>query len=1753
MILVDGPTASAVPGPPSGEPVGEGSFAPTPPDYLGQKYQDIVNRPLYIEKTLSGEPVPTNGWETDLLVSKYSGDLWANPLVVSNSEEGTTLRYPTRWNEEGTQRVLESPIVVGGMTEPTPAPSDLVMADFEGGNLPEGWTETGDAFDAPASGTAPGQIEVNGMLGKGLLNSFTATKGDGATGLLTSPEFTVDRDWIVFKVAGGAHVDNEEVRLVIDGETVRTSSGENSENLRWVTWDMGDLKGRTAHLEVVDNLEAGWAHILVDQIMRTDDTAGLEERFGTAFRPENAKAAAWGEWNLTWRMAAEDGGPHVDVTAARGIPYTYFEFSGVAPRITLSDKAKITDGDGQELTFPITVDRFVVEQDGRRFGVHAPDTAAFERAGRILTVSGADYLVFSAIPAEGASLDDMHAHAFALPQNTKMEYTYDPEKAKVVQSWSVETRALEGSNLDTVQGFLPHHYRGTENDIQFTGSTYDVPRGLMKMSIGHDAWTMSYDFEGIAPIAPTPLELGGENDYQLNVMRDYVRDYAKRTEYGADTYWGAKTLQEWAQYMLAAKQIGEMGAYEKIKSSLRTALEDWYTYTDGETGHFFARYPTWKALIGFGESYQSAEFTDNHFHYGYFALASALLAFEDPEWAAGYGDMATLVAKQYANWDRSDKDFPYLRTFDTWEGHSYAGGTSSPGGNNQESSSEAIQSWYGLFLLGTALGNTDMQATGAMGFATERQAVLEYYLDYHGSESASEPNGEGVFPEQYDHTTTGILYDNGQGFGTYFSGDPGWIYGIQWLPLGQQLDYLAWDKNFSRSLMQDMFDLRPHEIGQNTTIGENGSRLQMAVKKWYGIGTYGDVVITKDRPAALEEIKGAVRAAELNNPGWVTERRVADNPFYDSANNAFFVSRAADGTLVFPAQYWTEETLPAALVPVAVAKEEVNKPPREWSVDYPVGNALSMKYEADTDAATLLHSIDMKNYTIGKDTAHAADVFSRIGDALGNVLLGMVAQYDPEVYADIHAELLRRGDAVATSTSMAGLVYYKAMANRTVGTPAPERWTSSPTSQVYYDAKSDTYSYVIYNPSDTQQRYQVYDRGTVIGTIDVPGRSQVTHHLDAALAKIEVTGDTTARTVEPGSTVQYSATAFDQYGAVIELDDVIWETDGGTIGADGSFTAGDERENATIRARSGKIIGSATLRIGATPVLTSISVSPGFAQIVVDASTAFTADGRDQYGDPIELGGEVTWEYTGRGTISGGTVSATAPGSGHVVAHLGELEGSAVAATVAPLSNMAINSVPTASSIEGYNSPQFATDGDAGTRWESKQGNDNEWLMLDLGNRYDVDSVRVDWEGAAAARYELQFADSPAGPWVSTMVEKANADDDVVDVATTARYVRLQGISRLTGYGYSLYEFEVYGTRSASDIEPQVVLIAPRLTTVASGRSTTLGAYAFDALGHGGTIDAVWAATGGVGAVDPATGVFDSGSENGTAAITASYKGISGEAEVIVDRRASTIQPERNIAVGKNVTASSSESSNFDGTFAVDGIDTTRWASEASDAQSFEIDLGEIVPITKIALNWEAAYASQYTLEVRASESDPWREIVTEESGHAGRAEYAVPEEHARYVRLAAVTRATSWGYSLWEFQVYSREGAPQPDLALNRPTVASSTQGEFAPTGATDGNIGTRWASEWTDNEWLQVELAAAVKPSTAELKWEDAFGKSYVLEGALTADGPWTELAKVVDGDGGDDRVSLDTADAAKFLRVRGLERGTGYGYSLISLTVR
>lgn len=159
----------------------------------------------------------------------------------------------------------------------------------------------------------------------------------------------------------------------------------------------------------------------------------------------------------------------------------------------------------------------------------------------------------------------------------------------------------------------------------------------------------------------------------------------------------------------------------------------------------------------------------------------------------------------------------------------------------------------------------------------------------------------------------------------------------------------------------------------------------------------------------------------------------------------------------------------------------------------------------------------------------------------------------------------------------------------------------------------------------------------------------------------------------------------------------------------------------------------------------------------------------------------------------------------------------------------------------------------------------------------------------------------------------------------------------------------------------------------------------------------------------------------------------------------------------------------------------------------------------------------------------------------------------------------------VWKLYVYARDGhgnvgietrsfrvvAPTPqgqNVARGRPATASSYQQQgdgapFPPSNTVDGSLTTRWASDWSDPQWLRVDLGATTTFQHVQLVWETAFGRSYQVQ-VSDDDATWRTVYSTTSGDGGVD--DIDVTATGRFVRVYATARGTGWGYSLYELGV-
>jgi hypothetical protein len=133
---------------------------------------------------------------------------------------------------------------------------------------PVGWHASGDAFEKwPSRSHFKGQGELIGVQG-GFVNTFHPTRGNAATGTLTSAPFTLVGDLLVFRMGGGKDAKKLRVELLVDGAPKYTTTGRRGDQLSRRQWDITTLRGKRAVLRVVDEATESWGYLSLDEVVQ---------------------------------------------------------------------------------------------------------------------------------------------------------------------------------------------------------------------------------------------------------------------------------------------------------------------------------------------------------------------------------------------------------------------------------------------------------------------------------------------------------------------------------------------------------------------------------------------------------------------------------------------------------------------------------------------------------------------------------------------------------------------------------------------------------------------------------------------------------------------------------------------------------------------------------------------------------------------------------------------------------------------------------------------------------------------------------------------------------------------------------------------------------------------------------------------------------------------------------------------------------------------------------------------------------------------------------------------------------------------------------------------------------------------------------------------------------------------------------------------------------------------------------------------
>lgn len=516
------------------------------------------------------------------------------------------------------------------------------------------------------------------------------------------------------------------------------------------------------------------------------------------------------------RMRQDFGSGNVlETTASSGCPFVFFEKTGTAPMgfFLFFIRATAISSSGNSFTTHRSIGYGDFNQ--RQYGLFFPPGTTIssdngtsyvpistlphngitEWGGnnkyfRINFPAGQNYFVISIMPdTTKATLDLFEQYAFNKITDSRYTYAYNEATATMTANFAcTTTNVLGGVNSGTLMAQYLHQYRNSpQHPANYTGRLYNTARGAMRICTGN-TFSVIMKNKGFLPA------LGYANTANKTQLYNFAQTYAFGRGFvnmacGNPVYGSFGSIHEAARIAEIAHAVGNYAARDRLLAIAKDGIEKWLTSLDGEYAgmYYYDRDFNW--LTPFPSAFDADRLLqDSHFHHGYIVYAAAIVArFQSvlgygTTWADQWGPMVNLVIRNINDYQRNMTNpagvnspwFPYLRYFDPYAGHSWAGHDAS----NQESVSEAINFAAGAALWGETTGDIAIRDMGIMMYIVETEAARMYWWDTERIGINRAP-----FAPGFNHYHAGILGSDGAAYATFFGANAHYVHGITYVPI----------------------------------------------------------------------------------------------------------------------------------------------------------------------------------------------------------------------------------------------------------------------------------------------------------------------------------------------------------------------------------------------------------------------------------------------------------------------------------------------------------------------------------------------------------------------------------------------------------------------------------------------------------------------------------------------------------------------------------------------------------------------------------------------------------------------------------------------------------------------------------------------------------------------------------------------------------------------------------------------------------
>jgi len=439
------------------------------------------------------------------------------------------------------------------------------------------------------------------------------------------------------------------------------------------------------------------------------------------------------EFSVTMHFDTESGGSY-ETIAVRGSPYATVLYDGATP-VLKSIWSNVTTINGLPAAgVTVSGTEFLLEQqDGMRWLVFSSDSLSLSVSenGEVLSASEPFTGWIRAAVSPDTTTDALlSSYADTYPTGGSFDYTVENDTVTYEYTWN------SVGDGDLLMGAVKHLTDIMAENTEFVATgTYSTMKGPVDLIRGN-SWALSEELPTISWYAPRKIQ---DQEKLEEMMKRLDLDVLGQPPAAGDPYGAGKQFARMARMALIAEEYNNTEAQHTALKQITKYMDGWLTGTNPDPLVYETNYGGIVSSMGlddWGADFGNGWYNDHHFHYGYFLYTLATVIKMDPSYYTEHQDAIDLILGDIGNRDHDSELFPVARHKDFYDHHSWALGLFATfDGKSQESSSEAVNAYYGMWLLGLALEDQELADWGRTLLAMELRGTHYYWQVHEGNEA----------------------------------------------------------------------------------------------------------------------------------------------------------------------------------------------------------------------------------------------------------------------------------------------------------------------------------------------------------------------------------------------------------------------------------------------------------------------------------------------------------------------------------------------------------------------------------------------------------------------------------------------------------------------------------------------------------------------------------------------------------------------------------------------------------------------------------------------------------------------------------------------------------------------------------------------------------------------------------------------------------------------------------------------------------